>query len=79
MPLASDTRHLCALDRPRIEMTFAEIATTVGEPLPRSAYDHAAWWASDAKHSQAVWLDVGYAASPKLTARKVTFTRTGAR
>jgi TIR domain len=61
--------------RPRIEMTFAEVARAIGEELPRSAYQHSAWWGSDRKHTQAVWLDAGYVARPNLTAEKVTFTR----
>jgi hypothetical protein len=28
------------------------------------------------RHTQAVWLDVGYTASPNLTAQKVVFTKT---
>jgi len=69
-------RHLRALGHPRIEMTLAEVAKVVGEQLPRSAYQHSAWWGSDPRHTQSVWLDAGYAASPNLTAQRVTFTRT---
>lgn len=69
-------RHLRAAGRPRIEMTFDEVARAIGEQLPRSAYQHSAWWGSDPKHTQAVWLDAGYVASPNLTAQRVTFTRT---
>jgi hypothetical protein len=68
-------RHLRADDRPRIEMTFAEVARAIGEQLPRSAYYHPAWWGSDPNHTQSVWLDAGYVASPNLTAERVTFTR----
>ncbi len=52
-------RHLRAAGRPRIEMTFAELAQVIGEQLPPSAYQHPAWWGSDPKHTQAVWLDAG--------------------
>jgi hypothetical protein len=69
-------RHLRTDGRPRIEMTLAEVAHVIGEQLPRSAFDHPAWWGSDPKHSQAVWLDAGYVASPSLTAERVTFTKT---
>ena len=69
-------RHLRAAGHPRIEMIFADVAKTIGERLPRSAYEHPAWWASDPKHTQAVWLDAGYTASPNLTAQRVTFTKT---
>jgi hypothetical protein len=53
-------------------MTFAEVAQVIGERLPDSAYQHPAWWGSDPKHTQAVWLDAGYTASPNLTAQNVT-------
>lgn len=59
----------------RIDMTFAEVAHIIGEQLPRSAYHHSAWWGSDPKHAQAVWLEAGYGASPNLTAERVSFTR----
>ena len=68
-------RHLRGVDRQRIEMSFAEVAQVVGEHLPRSAYQYAAWWGSDSKHTQAVWMDAGYVASPNLSAQKVIFTR----
>ncbi|WP_405087974.1 hypothetical protein [Microbispora sp. NBC_01389] len=55
-------------------MSFAQVARIIGEELPASAYKHSAWWASDLKRTQAVWLDVGYMACP-LTARQVTFIR----
>ncbi len=58
-------------------MSFAEVAQVIREHLPRSAYEHPAWWGSDPKHTQAVWLDAGYTASPNLTAQKVIFMRTG--
>jgi len=58
-------------------MTFAEIISIVGEQLPRSAFRYPAWWGSDPKHTQAVWLNAGYTASPNLTAERVTFTRPG--
>jgi hypothetical protein len=68
--------HLRAVGRPRIGMTFAEVAQVIGEPLPSSAAQHPAWWGSDPKHTQAAWLDAGYTASPNLTAQKVVFTKT---
>jgi len=68
-------RRLHADGRQRIEMTFAEVTRVVGEQLPRSAYHYSAWWGSDPNHTQAVWLDAGYVASPNLTAERVTFTR----
>jgi hypothetical protein len=46
--------HLRTVGRSSIELTFAEVAEVIGEPLPASAYRHPAWWASDPKHTQAV-------------------------
>jgi hypothetical protein len=68
-------RHLSALGHPLIEMSFADVAAVIGDQLPRSAYNHPAWWGSDPNHTQSVWLDVGYAASPNLTAQRVAFMR----
>jgi hypothetical protein len=68
-------RRLRAIGRSRIEMTFAEVIQVVGDQLPRSACTYPAWWGSDPQHTQAVWLDAGYVASPNLTAQRVTFTR----
>jgi hypothetical protein len=70
-------RHLRAASRLRIEMTFAEIAQVIGEELPSSAYQYSAWWGSDPKHTQAVWLDAAYTASPSLTAQRVVLGRPG--
>lgn len=36
-------RHLRAVGRPRIEMTFDEVAQVIGAPLPSSAFRHPAW------------------------------------
>ena len=69
-------RHPRAVGRPRIEMTFDEVARVIGAPLPPSAFRHPAWWGSDPKHSESAWLDAGYTASPNLTAQRVVFTKT---
>jgi hypothetical protein len=67
-------RQLRVDGRLRIEMTFAEVARAIDEQLPGSAYRHPAWWGRDPKHTQAVWLDAGYLASPNLTAERAIFT-----
>lgn len=59
-------------------MTFSEVAAVIGAALPQSAFNHSAWWGTDPKHSQAVWLDAGYQARPNLTAQRVTFIKTAA-
>jgi hypothetical protein len=53
-------------------MSFAQVSRIIGEELPPSAFKHPAWWGSDPKHTQAVWLDVGYLAKPHLSTRQVT-------
>ncbi|NKZ02152.1 DUF7662 domain-containing protein [Actinomadura latina] len=68
-------RHLRADGRQRIEMTFAEISALIGAALPSSAFSYQAWWATDPKHTQALWVDAGYQARPNLTAQRVTFTK----
>jgi hypothetical protein len=67
--------HLRTDGRSLIVMTFSEVSRVIGVELPDSAYDHPAWWGSDAKHTQSVWLDAGYVASPNLTAKRVTFRK----
>ncbi|MEV7801720.1 hypothetical protein AB0O28_02085 [Microbispora sp. NPDC088329] len=57
-------RHLRQDGREHVGMTFAQVARVIGAELPPSAYKHSAWWASDPKHTQAVWLDAGYTARP---------------
>ncbi|MFC4534606.1 DUF7662 domain-containing protein [Sphaerisporangium dianthi] len=68
-------RHLQEDGRGQIDMTFIQIAQIVGDDLPPSALKHPAWWASDPKHTQAVWLDVGYVARPNLRTRLVSFVQ----
>ncbi|MFG3439912.1 hypothetical protein ACGF0J_21915 [Nonomuraea sp. NPDC047897] len=68
-------RHLQDDGRDHIELTFTEVARVIGEELPASASRHTAWWGSDPKHTQAIWLDAGYVARPNLTAGHVTFER----
>lgn len=60
-------------------MTFAEIERILGFKLPKSAYEHEAWWSNNATgHSHArAWLKFGWRTEAvDLTARKVTFQRT---
>jgi hypothetical protein len=59
-------------------LTFAEIERILGFKLPKSAYEHEAWWANNATgHSHArVWLDAGWRTeNVDLATRKVTFQR----
>lgn len=59
-------------------LSFAEIERILGFKLPKSAYEHDAWWSNNATgHSHArAWLKFGWRTeSVDLAGRKVTFQR----
>jgi hypothetical protein len=59
-------------------MSFAEIERILGFKLPKSAYEHDAWWSNNATgHSHArAWLDAGWRTeNVDRAGRKVTFVR----
>src|ERR1700733_4042932 len=59
-------------------MSFREIESVLGFKLPKSAYEHEAWWSNNATgHSHArAWMKFGWRTeSVDLTKRKVTFQR----
>ncbi len=61
-----------------VKPTMAQIEEIIGGELPRSAYDHRAWWANDPiGHVQSQqWLDVGWrVASVNMTTQVVRFAR----
>lgn len=61
-------------------MSFAEIERVLGFKLPKSAYEHEAWWSNNATgHSHArAWMKFGWRTeSVDLAGRKVTFQRSG--
>jgi hypothetical protein len=65
----------------RVTLTFKDIAGLVGG-LPRSAWDHSAWWANHpGPHVQAdAWLAAGYRVESFDQSRGVvTFVRAAAR
>lgn len=56
-------QHLAAIDAEKqtLSLGFDEIGKILGKPLPRSAYDHRAWWANTHSHAQALaWLTAGW-------------------
>jgi hypothetical protein len=58
--------HLAAKrDLTRVRLTFAEIETVVGEPLPRSARIYPEWWANQAnvanRPQARAWTEAGFA------------------
>ncbi|MBA3572536.1 MAG: DUF4268 domain-containing protein [Pyrinomonadaceae bacterium] len=62
-------------------ITFAEIEVLIRTELPKSAFDYRSWWANDPErpHS-AQWLEAGWRAqSVNMSARRLTFARTGER
>ena len=59
-------------------MSFSEIERVLGFKLPKSAYQHEAWWSNNATgHSHArAWLKFGWRTEAvDLAGRKVTFQR----
>lgn len=59
-------------------MSFSEIERVLGFKLPKSAYEHEAWWSNNATgHSHArAWMKFGWRTeSVDLAGRKVTFQR----
>ena len=59
-------------------MSFGEIERILGFKLPKSAYQHEAWWANNVTgHSHArAWIKSGWRTEAvDLAARKVTFCR----
>jgi len=61
-------------------LSFAEIERILGFKLPKSAYEHEAWWSNNATgHSHAkAWLEAGWRTEAvDLAGRKVTFQRSG--
>jgi hypothetical protein len=59
-------------------MSFREIESVLGFKLPKSAYEHEAWWSNNPTgHSHArTWLKFGWRTEAvDLAGRKVTFRR----
>src|SRR4051812_49396443 len=75
------SHFLGSLARPAHRMSFGEIERILGFKLPKSAYEHQAWWSNNgAGHSHArAWLESGWRTeSVDLNSRKVTFQRDAA-
>ena len=75
--------HLVARQHlPRVQMTFAEVAAILGEPLPDSAFKYREWWANQSNTANrpqaAAWLDAGFTVAEvhqEPTAGRVVFDR----
>ena len=63
----------------RVAMTFGEIETAIGAPLPASAYRHRTWWSNNPNSSTItrVWLEAGYKAlEVDMQGQKLWFSKT---
>lgn len=63
-----------------VSFSFKDVEAIIGRPLPRSAYDYAAWWNSEdpdrTTHVQSKsWGAAGYKAEANLALKTVTFRR----
>jgi hypothetical protein len=61
-----------------IRLGFAEVEKILGAPLPRSAFEHQAWWANNPEgHSHCrSWHDAGWRTEGlSLTGRSIVFTK----
>ncbi|MBM0743838.1 helix-turn-helix transcriptional regulator [Phormidium sp. CLA17] len=54
--------YLLQEDRPEIVLTFADIETLMGAPLPESARHNRAWWSNRSKGAlqSTAWMSAGY-------------------
>lgn len=72
------SQFLETLKHPTHRMSFSEIERILGFKLPKSAYEHQAWWSNnDTGHSHArAWLELGWRTeSVDLKGRQVSFER----
>ena len=59
-----------------VDLSFSDVERILTRKLPRSARDYPAWWANDASHSHAVWLEAGWKVErANLAAERVKFRR----
>lgn len=69
-------QFLATADKENIDISFAEIESLLGFPLPTSAYTHRPWWANGGHSQASAWLNAGYkVAQVDLGMQKVHFRR----
>jgi hypothetical protein len=71
-------QFLASVGGEALRMSFSEIERILGFKLPKSAYQHEAWWSNNATgHSHArAWMKFGWRTEAvDLAGRKVTFQR----
>ena len=59
-PLAD---HLRRSPHDRVRLTFGEVGAILGDTLPQSAHDHAAWWSFEADPrpvQKVAWTSAGF-------------------
>jgi hypothetical protein len=59
-------------------MSFREIESLLGQPLPASAYKYPAWWANqtDGRHVEAIsWMEAGFRVEVDLGGQRATFRK----
>ena len=57
-------KYLRSKSQPELSLTFKEIGSILGQPLPRSARNHRPWWSNprgtQGISQQSAWIDAGY-------------------
>ncbi|WP_091690455.1 DUF7662 domain-containing protein [Methanococcoides vulcani] len=70
--------HLKNSEKTILKLTFDEVESILGFPLPKSARTYQAWWANNAdSHTHALdgWLAMGWKARVDLIKQTVIFTK----
>ncbi len=57
LPLKKYLKNQC---EKKITLSYDEVETILNKRLPKSAYQHRAWWANGGHNHSLVWLEVGY-------------------
>lgn len=60
-PLYTYLNEQVDAEQDELELDFSEVEQIIGVELPRSAYQHRAWWANTPSHAQAnAWVSAGW-------------------
>ena len=59
----------------KLILTFAEIESILGQPLPSSAYKYSAWWANGGHVEAEAWLNAGFKADEVKLGESVVFIK----
>jgi len=69
-------KHLTTRNVNEVTLTFPKIEAIIGSNLPKSAYNHPAYWGNSRANARAhAWLDNGWIVSRKQMGKSITFTR----